>query len=1007
MEEIPHFQQANTVQHNDICDMGDLFYEIVTNDGSVLVVGSTGNLGVSAVIGALRSQRAVLAIVRNEASAEKLYKHVGTREGITTVETDITLDYGVQSVVDQVKAGKLSAFQHVYSAGMVHVAVEHFLGSHANPMWHAATMKKRMGNEALLETKFDKSGGGDLKEGYTIGEDINEPEELLRFVSISLDMEEDFFNKLTEFPMAALRPLHYPPQELTSEGTVIETIPTCITAERPAQYEPMPVLNWQTKKKLLMAQQKQATATSNNEYRIMDQLDENTCNNEGLEIFKAEGIPLSKLGANLTITQNYLNHQEFAIHSQPSNAGTRNSCLRRGKPEECTYSSSEQERKYAVDYRPHYGSQHARERVAHLEKLLTEMRDQMRVMERSSLEVSGILASSPEPFHDSESRLAPRNGHVADTVGKLTVTDDHAVYIGSTHWVTILEEIQILKDELSDDHSEAVRSRESTVFDAPSTDEPPATRISLLSSHPSLTKEHILAMMPPRRVVDRHVSHFFNAFDFASCILYRRKFLTEYSNFWENPSAAPIMWVGLLFSVMGISAFVQQQDVATRGLYAAETQEMIETYRTLTIHCLVAGDYLRPNRYTIETLTLHFAVDQNMNLNTDTGNWILIGVIIRLALRIGLHRDPSHWPNVRPLEAEFRRRLWITLYHMDFFTSARVGLPRIIKDSQCDTRPPVNLFEDDLSFEHNEVPPERPLTSPSPLSHIIQRHTIIKVAAEIYDATEARLPSSATIAMLDAKFERAINSIPEQSKYRSLETSIADNPTMILHRMFMDILINKAVYLLHRRSFMKGSAEEETTRSRKLCINAALMILEHQRKMSEETQPGGIMFGVRWRVASSLNHEFLQATMMLCFALSRFHEGHVGQPQSGTFHRRGEILEALTIAKSLWEKDADRSAEAHRAAKAITSVLKQDFDRSSSPILIPSDGAENTQMREQPATIDHPTGFCEQGYLDGFDSEQIMISDPPFSAIDDTVTFGSLWEDFVAEPVEGNWAGMY
>lgn len=466
------------------------------------------------------------------------------------------------------------------------------------------------------------------------------------------------------------------------------------------------------------------------------------------------------------------------------------------------------------------------------------------------------------------------------------------------------------------------------------------------------------------------------------------------------------MWVGLLFSVMSISAFLQQQDVGAFGLYAAETQETLETYRTLTIHCLVAGDYLRPNRYTIETLTLHFAVDQNMNLNTDIGNWILIGVIIRLALRMGLHRDPSHWPNIRPLEAEFRRRLWITLYHMDFFTSTQVGLPRIIKDSQCDARPPANLFDDDLSFEHDEVPPERPLTNPTPLSHIIQRQTIIKVAAETYDATEAGPPSSATIAALGAKLERAIDSIPEQSKHRSLETSIADNPATILHRMFMDILINKAVYLLHRRSFMKGSVEEETTRSSKLCINAALAILEHQRRMSEETQPGGIMFGIRWRVASSLNHEFLQATVMLCFALSRFHERHVGPPDSGALHRRDEILEALTIAKALWGKDADRSVEAHRAVTAITSVLKRDSDKSNSPTLIAPDGAENTQTREQSATIGHPTGFseqmpggAEQSYLGGFDSGQNMMVDPPFSAVDaDMVAFGSLWDDFVLSP---------
>lgn len=83
----------------------------------VLVIGATGNIGVSAVKGALQSGRQVLAIVRNQASASKLYKHAGTSEGITVVEADVTSDTGVKSVVDQVKAGKLPAFQHVYTCG--------------------------------------------------------------------------------------------------------------------------------------------------------------------------------------------------------------------------------------------------------------------------------------------------------------------------------------------------------------------------------------------------------------------------------------------------------------------------------------------------------------------------------------------------------------------------------------------------------------------------------------------------------------------------------------------------------------------------------------------------------------------------------------------------------------------------------------------------------------------------------------------------------------------------
>ena len=84
---------------------------------TVLVVGATGNIGVSVVIAALRSNRNVLAVVRNKASEAKMFQHVGTKSGITVVEADVTSEGGIQKVVDQVKAGELPAFKHVYSAG--------------------------------------------------------------------------------------------------------------------------------------------------------------------------------------------------------------------------------------------------------------------------------------------------------------------------------------------------------------------------------------------------------------------------------------------------------------------------------------------------------------------------------------------------------------------------------------------------------------------------------------------------------------------------------------------------------------------------------------------------------------------------------------------------------------------------------------------------------------------------------------------------------------------------
>ncbi|KAJ5817869.1 Short-chain dehydrogenase/reductase SDR [Penicillium robsamsonii] len=83
---------------------------------TVLVIGATGNIGVSAVTAALRSKRNVLAVVRNQSSADKLVKYIGSSDRITFVEANVLSDSGVKGVVDQVREGKLPAFQHVFSS---------------------------------------------------------------------------------------------------------------------------------------------------------------------------------------------------------------------------------------------------------------------------------------------------------------------------------------------------------------------------------------------------------------------------------------------------------------------------------------------------------------------------------------------------------------------------------------------------------------------------------------------------------------------------------------------------------------------------------------------------------------------------------------------------------------------------------------------------------------------------------------------------------------------------
>lgn len=340
---------------------------------------------------------------------------------------------------------------------------------------------------------------------------------------------------------------------------------------------------------------------------------------------------------------------------------------------------------------------------------------------------------------------------------------------------------------------------------------------------------------------------------------------------------------------------------------------------------------------------------------------------------------------------------------MDYFTSTQLGLPRSIKDAQCDTRPPSHLFENDLGFEHVEMPPERPLTSPTPLMYIIIRDNIIRVSAEIYDATDAAHSSSHNIAELSAKLDKAIAAIPPWLRTNPMQTVLGEDPGTALTRTFIDILIQKATYLLHRRSFVEASPGEENLRSNELCIQAALAILGHQKRVDEETGPGGLMAGMRWKVLSSLNHEFLQATMMLCFAYSKLDQRRTDRTDMSAADRKDAIAAALTMAKDLWNKITDKSSEARRAAKAIATVMEKEDSSSFNPMIAhPSTGVYTMLISMlNGANTPSSTAFYQPatqvdafGNMDGFDFGQDMALDPSFFNFDDVSTFGGMLDDF-------------
>ena len=142
----------------------------------------------------------------------------------------------------------------------------------------------------------------------------------------------------------------------------------------------------------------------------------------------------------------------------------------------------------------------------------------------------------------------------------------------------------------------------------------------------------------------------------------------------------------------------------------ANPDQLVATFHMKAAQCLFLGKYLEGPQYTVETLLLHLFAENLEGDHAETTNscWALWGLVVRIALRSGYHRDGSHFPSVSPFEAELRRRTWSIIVQWDNFLSSQFCLPRMVVQSQSDTAEPRNLMEEDFDNNMLELPPARP-----------------------------------------------------------------------------------------------------------------------------------------------------------------------------------------------------------------------------------------------------------------------------------------------------------
>ncbi|KAF3909156.1 hypothetical protein ABW21_db0208333 [Orbilia brochopaga] len=256
-----------------------------------------------------------------------------------------------------------------------------------------------------------------------------------------------------------------------------------------------------------------------------------------------------------------------------------------------------------------------------------------------------------------------------------------------------------------------------------------------------------------------------------------------------------------------------------------------DQYKLPIEHCIIVGlNANKPGLYTIQAMIIYLGWARNKTNSEQL--WLYLGLILRVAQSMGLHRDSRKFQvDISPYHVEMRRRLWNVLYCMDLLESIRIGLPSIVRPGESDASLPSNLHDYEFDEDTQVLPPSRPTNEHTPMSYMIAKSKLANVFGKAVQMINMIRPAPHydDIIRLDGEARKVYSTMPEFLKFRPLEESRNDHPALIMQRYGLNILHQKSLLIMHRPYFtLRLKNNPRYAPSRRACLESAMTLLNHQ-----------------------------------------------------------------------------------------------------------------------------------------------------------------------------------
>ncbi|KAF5013503.1 hypothetical protein FDECE_490 [Fusarium decemcellulare] len=291
---------------------------------------------------------------------------------------------------------------------------------------------------------------------------------------------------------------------------------------------------------------------------------------------------------------------------------------------------------------------------------------------------------------------------------RLVLDQDRSRYISNNFWASMSREIEEMRDIL--DGSSSSEEEDHHDHDQEQERDTPSSRLSqnsggLFIFSPTVSPQTLQSLYPSSSDLLTIFDVFQENVDPVARIFHCPTLRTTVAE------ALPLLDRSLdrhteviLFSI-SYAALTSLNEPDCQRLFGEERRVMLPRYRHAVEQSLARARFLDSQNLVVLASLVLFLICVRRH---DSSRFVssLLGVVIRNAQAMGLHRDGTNF-QLSPYETEMRRRIWWHICVLDIRASEDHGCDPSIYDQTYDTRFPLNINDEDISPQNTLAPPER------------------------------------------------------------------------------------------------------------------------------------------------------------------------------------------------------------------------------------------------------------------------------------------------------------